>query len=46
MHREQSISGRHYECRDCLKRFTSKTSRTECPDCGGRVGNVAVVREG
>lgn len=34
-----------YECTDCLERVTVDGHRAECPECGGRVRNVAVARE-
>jgi Zn finger protein HypA/HybF involved in hydrogenase expression len=34
-----------YECRDCLEHVTSEDRLEECPECGGRMHNVAVPRE-
>ncbi|WP_459194028.1 rubrerythrin-like domain-containing protein [Halosimplex sp. J119] len=34
-----------YECRDCLNRVTTDGTISSCPDCGGRMRNVAVPRE-
>lgn len=35
----------YYECRDCLQRIVVDEALTDCPDCGGRVRNIAVPRE-
>ncbi|WP_436924501.1 rubrerythrin-like domain-containing protein [Halosimplex amylolyticum] len=34
-----------YECTDCLHRVTTDGSIGSCPECGGRMRNVAVPRE-
>ena len=36
---------RYYECRDCLTRVCVASYLAACPDCGGRLRNLAVARE-
>ncbi len=36
---------RYYECRECLTRLSVSESLAACPDCGGRLRNLAVARE-
>jgi len=40
-----SPSRRYYECTDCGERTTAEDHHAECPECGGRVRNLAVARE-
>lgn len=34
-----------YECRDCLQHLEERVPDRRCPDCGGRLENIAVSRE-
>jgi Zn finger protein HypA/HybF involved in hydrogenase expression len=34
-----------YECVECLHRVTTDDTVGACPECGGRMKNVAVPRE-
>jgi len=34
-----------YECVECLNRVTTDDTVGTCPECGGRMKNVAVPRE-
>lgn len=36
---------RYYECRGCLTRVCVNAHLAACPDCGGRLRNLAVPRE-
>lgn len=36
---------RYYECRECLTRVSVTAPLAACPDCGGRLRNLAVPRE-
>lgn len=40
-----SPSDGYFECLECGYRETSGDRVTECPDCAGRVRNIAVARE-
>lgn len=37
--------GATYECHDCLSRHQTDDFPGECPDCGGKLRNIAVPRE-
>jgi len=41
----QSADRRYYECRECLSRALVTEPLAACPDCGGRLRNIAVARE-
>ena len=47
MHKEDPYTPEksRYECVDCLNRVTTDGTVWTCPDCGGRMKNVAVPRE-
>ena len=36
---------RYYECIDCRTRIVAETFEATCPDCAGRLRNIAVPRE-
>lgn len=36
---------RYYECRECLTRLSVSEPLAACPDCDGRLRNIAVARE-
>lgn len=35
----------YYECASCAGRITTDEHVAVCPDCGGRMRNIAVSRE-
>lgn len=35
----------YYECASCARRITTDEHVAVCPDCGGRMQNIAVSRE-
>jgi rRNA maturation endonuclease Nob1 len=41
----RSTDRRYYECRECLSRASVTEPLSACPDCGGRLRNIAVARE-
>ena len=36
---------RYYECIECQTRIIAEHYRADCPDCDGRLRNIAVPRE-
>ncbi|WP_433631642.1 rubrerythrin-like domain-containing protein [Halomicrococcus sp. NG-SE-24] len=36
---------KYYECRNCMRRVTTSSYQSTCPDCDGRLRNIAVPRE-
>lgn len=36
---------KRYECLACMQRIVSEDSYGACPNCGGRLRNIAVPRE-
>lgn len=43
--REPDVEPPHtYECSECGHRVTADEQPVECPDCGGRMGNVSKPR--